>query len=112
MALAAVLEAGECQIYTDVEGVFTTDPNLVPAAHKLDRVSYEEMLELASLGAKVLQIRSVKFAMHYGIPLHVRSSFHTGEGTWVVREEDVMERLVVSGVTSAASTIWSPETTI
>jgi aspartate kinase len=73
--------------------------NLVPAAHKLERVCYEEMLELASLGAKVLQIRSVKFAMHYGIPLHVRSSFHTGEGTWVVREEDVMERLVVSGVT-------------
>jgi aspartate kinase len=99
VAVAAALGADVCEIYTDVDGVFTTDPNLVPAAHKLERVSYEEMLELASLGAKVLQIRSVKFAMHYGIPLHVRSSFHAGEGTWVVREEDVMERLVVSGVT-------------
>jgi aspartate kinase len=99
VAVAAALGADVCEIYTDVDGVFTTDPNLVPAARKLDRVSFEEMLEMASLGAKVLQIRSVKFAMHYGIPLHVRSSFHEGEGTWVVREEDVMERLVVSGVT-------------
>ncbi|MAE93673.1 MAG: aspartate kinase [Deltaproteobacteria bacterium] len=99
MAVACALEADVCEIYTDVDGVFTTDPNVVAGAHKLERVSYEEMLELASLGAKVLQIRSVKFAMHYGIPIHVRSSFHDGEGTWVVREEDVMERLVVSGVT-------------
>jgi aspartate kinase len=99
VAVAAALEADVCEIYTDVDGVFTTDPNLVPAARKLDRVSFEEMLEMASLGAKVLQIRSVKFASQYGIPLHVRSSFHEGEGTWVVREEDVMERLVVSGVT-------------
>ncbi len=99
VAVACALEADVCEIYTDVDGVFTTDPNLVPAARKLDRVSYEEMLEMASLGAKVLQIRSVKFAMRYGIPIHVRSSFHEGEGTWVVREEDVMERLVVSGVT-------------
>jgi aspartate kinase len=99
VAVAAALEADVCEIYTDVDGVFTTDPNLVPAARKLGRVSFEEMLEMASLGAKVLQIRSVKFASQYGIPLHVRSSFHEGEGTWVVREEDVMERLVVSGVT-------------
>jgi aspartate kinase len=82
-----------------VSGVYTSDPNLVPAARKLQRISYDEMLEMASLGAKVLQIRSVKFAMHYGVPLHVRSSFEEAEGTWVTREEDVMERLVVSGVT-------------
>ena len=99
VAVAAALEADVCEIYTDVDGVFTSDPNLVPAARKLERISFEEMLEMASLGAKVLQIRSVKFARQYGIPLHVRSSFHEGEGTWVVREEDVMERLVVSGVT-------------
>ncbi|MCP5059524.1 MAG: aspartate kinase [bacterium] len=99
VAVACALKADVCEIYTDVDGVFTTDPNMVPAARKLDRISYEEMLEMASLGAKVLQIRSVKFAMADGIPIHVRSSFHEGEGTWVVREEDVMERLVVSGVT-------------
>jgi aspartate kinase len=99
VAVAAALAADVCEIYTDVDGVFTTDPNLAPAARKLARISFEEMLEMASLGARVLQIRSVKFAMHYGIPLHVRSSFHGGEGTWVVPEEDVMERLVVSGVT-------------
>jgi aspartate kinase len=79
--------------------VYTTDPRLVPNARKLDRISYEEMLEMASMGAKVLQIRSVKFAMRYGVPIHVRSSFSADEGTWVTREEDVMERLVVSGVT-------------
>ena len=99
VAVACALEADVCEIYTDVDGVFTTDPNVVPAARKLERVSYEEMLEMASLGAKVLQTRSVKFGMRYGIPIHVRSSFHEGEGTWVVREEDMMERLVVSGVT-------------
>jgi aspartate kinase len=99
VAVAAALEADVCEIYTDVDGVFTSDPNLVPRARKLERISFEEMLEMASLGAKVLQIRSVKFASQYGIPLHVRSSFHEGGGTWVVREEDVMERLVVSGVT-------------
>ena len=99
VAVAAALGADVCEIYTDVDGVFTSDPNMVPGARKLDRVSFEEMLEMASLGTKVLQIRSVKFAMHYGVPIHVRSSFHEGEGTWVVREEDVMERLVVSGVT-------------
>jgi aspartate kinase len=99
VAVAAALGADVCEIYTDVEGVFTTDPNLVPAARKLDRVSYDEMIEMASLGAKVLQIRSVRFAMRYRVPLHVRSSFSTVPGTWVVPEEEVMEHLVVSGVT-------------
>jgi aspartate kinase len=101
VAVAAALEADVCEIYTDVNGVYTTDPNMVPAARKLDRISFEEMLEMASLGAKVLQIRSVKLAQQYGVPLHVRSTFETSEGTWVTREEDVMERLVVSGVTYA-----------
>ncbi len=99
VAVAAALQADVCEILTDVPGVFTADPNLVAAARKLDRISYEEMIEMASLGAKVLQIRSVKFAMDYDLPLHVRSSFEPGEGTWVTREEDIMERLVVSGVT-------------
>jgi aspartate kinase len=99
VAVACALSADVCEIYTDVDGVYTTDPNLVEAARKLDRISYEEMIEMASLGAKVLQIRSVKFAVRYGIPIHVRSSFKPDEGTWVTREEDVMERLVVSGVT-------------
>jgi aspartate kinase len=99
VAAACALGADVCEIYTDVPGVLTTDPRMVPAARKLDRISYEEMIEMASLGAKVLQIRSVKFAGRYGVPIHVRSSFDDGEGTWVVREEDVMEQLVVSGVT-------------
>jgi len=99
VAVAAALEADVCEIYTDVDGVFTTDPNLVPGARKLARVSYDEMLEMASLGAKVLQLRAVKFGKRFGVPIHVRSSFHDGEGTWVVPEEDMMERLVVSGIT-------------
>jgi len=99
VAVASALEADVCEIFTDVDGVYTTDPRLVPQARKLERISYEEMLEMASMGAKVLQIRSVKFAMRYGVPIHVRSSFSADEGTWVTREEDVMERLVVSGVT-------------
>jgi aspartate kinase len=99
VAIAAALGADVCEIYTDVAGIYTSDPNLVPAARKLDRISYDEMLELASLGAKVLQTRSARFAMRYGVPLHVRSSFDDTEGTWVVREEEVMEHLVVSGVT-------------
>jgi len=98
VAVACALEADVCEIYTDVDGVFTTDPRIVPEAKKLEQVSYEEMLEMASLGAKVLQVRSVKFAMRYGTPIHVRSSFNSSEGTWVTREEDVMEKLVVSGV--------------
>ena len=99
VALAAALEADVCEIYTDVDGVYTADPNIVPTARRLDRVSYDEMLEMASLGAKVLQTRSVLFAKKYNVPIHVRSSFHDGEGTLVTREEDIMEELVVSGVT-------------
>ena len=99
VAIAAALGADVCEIYTDVAGVFTSDPNLVPKARKLARVSYDEMLEMASLGAKVLQIRSVKFGKRYGVPIHVRSTFSEEEGTWVVPEEEVMERLIVSGVT-------------
>ena len=99
VAVACALGADVCEIYTDVDGVYTADPRLVHGARKLARISYEEMLEMASLGAKVLQIRSVKFGMRYGLPIHVRSSFSRAVGTWVTREEDVMERLVVSGVT-------------
>ena len=99
VAVAAALGADICEIYTDVEGVYTSDPRVVPRARKLDRISYDEMIEMASLGAKVLQIRSVRFAMRHGVPLHVRSSFIPDEGTWVVPEEGVMEGLFVSGVT-------------
>ncbi|MCS5637446.1 MAG: aspartate kinase [Myxococcota bacterium] len=99
VAVAAALEADVCEIYTDVDGIYTADPRIADNARKLDRISFEEMLELASLGAKVLQTRSVKFAMRYGVPIHVRSSFVPDEGTWMVPEEDMMERLVVSGVT-------------
>lgn len=99
VAVAAALGADLCEIYTDVEGVFTTDPNLVASARKLDRISFDEMIEMASTGARVLQTRSVLFAMRYGVRLQVRSSFSREEGTWVVPEEEVMERLVVSGVT-------------
>jgi aspartate kinase len=101
VALAAALEANVCEIYTDVEGVFTADPNVVPTARKIDRISYEEMLELSSLGAKVLQLRSVEFGMKYGVPIHVRSSFAEVEGTWVVTEEEFMEQVAVAGVTVA-----------
>jgi aspartate kinase len=100
VALAAAAKADVCEIYTDVEGVFTADPGVCPSARKRDRVSYEEMLELASLGAKVLQIRSVELAMKYGVPVHVRSSFSDAEGTMVVDERDVYEKVVVTGVTS------------
>ncbi len=99
VAVAAALDAEVCEIYTDVDGVFTTDPRMVLAARKLDRVSYDEMIEMASLGAKVLQTRAVRFAMRYGVLLHVRSSFKPDDGTWVVPEEDIMEGLFVSGVT-------------
>ncbi len=99
VAIAAALEADCCEIYTDVPGVFTADPNVVPRARKLHRISYEEMLEMASIGAKVLQIRSVEFAMKYRVPVHVRSSFSDEEGTMVVAEENGMERVVVSAVT-------------
>ena len=100
VAIAAALKADVCEIYTDVDGVYTSDPNIVPNARKIERISYEEMLELASLGAKVLQIRSVEFGMKYGVKIHVRSSFNTNEGTWVVPEEKQMEAVLVSGVTA------------
>jgi aspartate kinase len=99
VALAAALKADSCEIYTDVEGVFTTDPNICAKARKIDRISYDEMLELASLGAKVLDIRSVTFAKRYKVPVHVRSTFTETEGTWVVEEDKQMEGLIVSGVT-------------
>ncbi len=101
VAIAAALDADVCEIYTDVDGVYTTDPNVVPSARKIERISYEEMLELASLGAKVLQIRSVELGMKYGVKIHVRSSFSDVEGTWVVPEETAMEKVVVSGVTAS-----------
>ncbi|WP_457574666.1 aspartate kinase [Desulfolithobacter sp.] len=99
VALAAALKADACEIFTDVDGVFTTDPNICKNARKIDRISYDEMLELASLGAKVLDIRSVGLAKRYGVPLHVRSTFTDNEGTWVVEEDKIMESMLVSGVT-------------
>jgi aspartate kinase len=99
-ALASALGADACEIYTDVEGVFTADPRVVPGARKLHVVSYEEMLEMAASGAKVLQLRSVEFARSHGVTLHVRSTFSDAEGTWV-REEDerMLEKAMISGVT-------------
>ena len=99
VALAAALKAESCEIYTDVDGVYTADPNIVPDARKLARVAYDEMLEMASLGAKVLQSRSVEFAKKYGVPVHVRSTFKADAGTLVTREEQGMEDAVVTGVT-------------
>ncbi|MBI3604140.1 MAG: aspartate kinase [Nitrospirae bacterium] len=99
VALAAALKADRCIIFTDVDGVYTADPNIVPTARRLDKVSYEEMLELASLGAKVLQSRSVEFAAKHGVPLEVKSSFKGGQGTLVTTEDEDMERMTVSGVT-------------
>ncbi|MFA5146021.1 MAG: aspartate kinase [Candidatus Omnitrophota bacterium] len=98
VALAKVLEAKMCEMYTDVEGVFTADPRIVKNARKIDRLSYEEMFELASLGAQVLQSRSVEFAMKFGVPVHVRSSFSSKEGTIISKEVKAMEDIVVSGV--------------
>lgn len=98
VALAAALKADVCEIYTDVEGVFTADPRIVPEARKLRRLSYEEMLEMAATGAKVLQLRSVEFARNYGVVMHVRSSFSDSEGTWIESDER-MEKAVISGVT-------------
>ncbi len=99
VALAAALKADVCEIYTDVDGVYTADPNVVPDARKLARITYDEMLEMASLGAKVLQARSVEFAKKYGVPVHVRSTFKPDPGTLVAREEHDMEDVVVTGVT-------------
>ena len=98
VALAAVLEADECQIYTDVDGVYTTDPRVVPEARRLDRITFEEMLEMASLGSKVLQIRAVEFAGKYNVPLRVLSSFEEGGGTLISYEEEGMEQALISGI--------------
>lgn len=105
VALAAVLGAEVCEIYTDVDGVFTADPRIAPKAHKLDRVSYEEMLELAASGAKVLYIRAVEFARRHGVLLHVRSSFNDEEGTWIGLSEEGngMEEPIITGVASDLS---------
>ncbi len=102
VALAAALKADECQIYTDVDGVYTTDPRVVPHAKRLDRVTFEEMLEMASLGSKVLQIRSVEFAGKYNVPLRVLSSFtDEGDGTLITVDEETMEQPVISGIAFA-----------
>ncbi len=101
VAVAAALHADECQIYTDVDGVYTTDPRVEPRARKLDRITFEEMLEMASLGSKVLQIRSVEFAGKYKVPLRVLSSFEEGEGTLISFEEDAVEQAVISGIAFA-----------
>jgi len=98
VALAAALGADVCEIYTDVAGVFTADPRIVPDARKLAAVSYEEMLELSASGAKVLMLRSVEFARRYGVAVHVRSSLAPMEGTWVRKEEELMEQAIVSGI--------------
>jgi len=99
VALSAALKADRCIIFTDVDGVYTSDPNIVPAARRIERISYEEMLEMASLGAKVLQSRSVEFAAKFNVPVEVNSSFKEGKGTLVTREDEDMESVAVSGVT-------------
>lgn len=99
VVLAAALEADTCFIYTDVDGVYTADPNMVPSARRLQKISYEEMLELASLGAKVLQTRSVELAAKHQVPVEVRSSFQDGPGTRVVKEDVDMEHVLVSAIT-------------
>jgi aspartate kinase len=99
VVLAAALKADTCFIYTDVDGVYTADPNMVPSARRLEKISYEEMLELASLGAKVLQTRSVELAAKHQVPVEVRSSFQDGPGTRVVKEDADMEHVLVSGIT-------------
>jgi aspartate kinase len=98
VAMAAALKADECQIFTDVDGVYTTDPRVEPKARRLDRITFEEMLEMASLGSKVLQIRSVEFAGKYNVPLRVLSSFEEGEGTLITFEDDDMEKAKISGI--------------
>jgi aspartate kinase len=103
VAIAAGLGADVCEIYTDVDGVFTADPRVVPHARKLDRVTYEEMLDLAASGAKVLALRSVEYARTHGVVIHVRSSFTDLDGTWIVKEEDVLEQAIISGIASDSS---------
>ena len=103
VALAAVLGAEVCEIYTDVTGVFSADPRIVPDAHKLGRVSFEEMLEIAAAGGRVLQLRSAEFARNHGVPLQVRSSFTWEPGTWIVEEDESMEQAVVTAVVHDSS---------
>jgi aspartate kinase len=103
VAIAAAIRADVCDIFTDVDGVYTTDPNVCPSARKIERISFEEMLELASLGAKVLQIRSVEIAMKYDVPVHVRSSFNNEPGTIVSKEDVSLEGMVVTGIASDKS---------
>jgi aspartate kinase len=103
VALAATLGADVCEIYTDVAGVYTADPRVVPEARKLGRLSYEEMLEMAATGGRVLAMRSVEFARNYKVPVHVRSSFTWEQGTWVTEEEPDMEQAIISGVTHDVS---------
>jgi aspartate kinase len=103
VALAAVLDADVCEIYTDVTGVFSADPRVVPDAHRLNRVSFDEMLEMAATGGRVLQLRSVEFARNHHVALHVRSSFTWEPGTWVVEEDATMEQAMVTAVTHDAS---------
>src|SRR5690606_25192377 len=100
VALAAALDADACEIYSDVDGVFTADPRVVPHARKVDRITSEEMLELAANGAKVLHIRAVEYARRHGVTLHVRSSFNNSEGTWVVepKEGESVEEPIITGV--------------
>ena len=103
VAIAAGLKADVCEIYTDVEGVFTADPRIVPHARKLDRISFEEMLELSATGAKVLMLRSVEFARNHGVRIHVRSTFTGNPGTWVVSQEELMEHPIISGISHDTS---------
>jgi aspartate kinase len=98
VAMAAALKAEVCEIHTDVDGVYTADPRIVPDARKLDRLAYEEMLELAAQGAKVLQVRSVEYGRNHGVRIHVRSSFNGSEGTWIVPQEEMVEDAIISGV--------------
>jgi len=100
VAIAAALKAETCEIYTDVDGVYTADPRIVTSAKKLSSISYEEMLEMAACGAKVLMLRCVEYARRYGVPVHVRSSFSNNEGTWItaVPEEEQVEQAIISGV--------------
>jgi aspartate kinase len=98
VAVGAVLEADVCENFTDVDGIYTADPRIVKGARKIERISYDEMLELSGLGASVLQTRAVEFAKKYNVPIHVRNSQHEGEGTWIVAETPIMEHIVVSGV--------------
>ena len=103
VALAAALDADVCEIYTDVDGVFTADPRVVPDARKLDAVTYEEMLELAASARRVLALRSVEYARTHGVAVHVRSSFGEADGTWIVKEEDVLEQAIISGIAHDSS---------